>query len=227
MIDLLLKYRLWTLPLLAMALITPFTPWFDQHTAQYFYDHGSGHEQFVSHPLFDFLYVWALVPGQLMAALALFVFCLSYLFKKIKPWRPHSLYLILTLAVGSGLISHALLKDHWGRPRPRQVIQYGGQQEYRPIWKPNFTQQPEPSKSFPCGHCTMGFYFFCLYFIGKRLNKQWLKRVGLALAISIGISLGITRMAQGGHFFSDICMSALIMWLTAYAFDRLIYEEFA
>lgn len=215
-----MKYRYWILPLLAMALITPFTPWMDQKIAAYFYLQNGAESS-----LFNFLYVWALLPGQIMAALAVLIYLLSFLSKKMKNLRPHALYLILTLAVGSGLVTHALLKDQWGRPRPRQVIEYGGEQNFRPFWKPNFSHQPEPSKSFPCGHCTMGFYFFSLYFIGKRVNKKWLSRTGLALALGIGITLGIARMGQGGHFFSDVCASALIMWLSAYAFDWLIYEE--
>ncbi len=216
------KYRLWILPLLAMLLITPFTPWIDQTIAAYFYAHNGADSS-----LFQFLYVWALLPGQILAGLAIVIYGLSFLNKKVKHLRPHALYLILTLAVGSGLITHVFLKDQWGRPRPRQVTEYGGEQHFRPFWKPNFTNQPEPSKSFPCGHCTMGFYFFAIYFIGRRLNKKWLSQSGLILASGIGISLGIARMGQGGHFFSDVCVSALIMWLSAYAFDWLIYEEWA
>jgi len=71
----------------------------------------------------------------------------------------------------------------------------------------------------------MGFAFFAFYFLGKRLNKKWMSVLGVVLALALGVGLGITRIAQGGHFFSDVLATALIMWLTAFAFDKLLFEE--
>ena len=54
------------------------------------------------------------------------------------------------MAIGVGLFTHILLKDHWGRPRPKQVTQFGGTQEFHPFYKPNFFDQPQPSRApFP------------------------------------------------------------------------------
>ena len=218
------KFHLfWQIPVLLFIFIIPFTPWLDLSLSRHFFSQQT--EIFRSSTLLNFMYDWALLPGQLLISGSLISLLLSYSFKRFKRWRKQALYLTLTIAVGAGFITHAVLKDHWGRPRPRQMIEFGGIQDYRPIWKPNFTNQPEPSKSFPCGHCTMGFAFFAFYFMGRRLNKTWLSILGITLALILGIGLGITRIAQGGHFFSDVITSALILWLTAYVFDWVIYDE--
>lgn len=224
MLQLLQKNKKWLLPILALGLIAPFTPFLDLKIANYFYDQGGGHvEFFISHPLASFFFRYGPIPGLVIASAALLALFSSYLFLSCKSWRPHALVLVLTLSVGAGVVCHSLLKDHWGRPRPRQVIQFGGQQEFRPFYKPNFRHQPEPSKSFPSGHAAMGFYFFAVALIGMRLQKKGVFYLGLVLTIVLGVALSLLRMAQGGHFFSDVLMSALIMWLTALAFDRIVY----
>ena len=130
---------------------------------------------------------------------------------------------LLTIIFGAGLIIDKSFKDHWGRPRPKQTIEFGGTQPFRPFYKPHFFN-PEPSKSFPSGHSSMGFYFFSLVFVGRRLGKRWLFQSATMLAIVLGALLCYTRMAQGGHYFSDVLMSAAIMWWTALFFDWLIFQ---
>lgn len=217
------QHLLWVVPTILFILLTPFTPWLDLSLSQANFSEQTG--TFRSGPFLDFMYHRALLPGQLLIAGSLIGLLLSYTLRRFRTWRKPALFLVLALAIGAGFITHAVLKDHWGRPRPKQVIAFGGMQEFRPIWKPNFTHQPEPSKSFPCGHCSMGFAFFAFYFLGKRLRKPWLSLLGLSMALILGVGLGITRIAQGGHFFSDVVATALIMWLTAYVFDWVIFEE--
>lgn len=198
-------------PLLLMLLFTPQSAEWDRTVTDFFYRHG----QFTSHAFFDAIYTYGLLPGWIVAGGAAVVLIGSFVFPMLKKWRSAALFLLLTLALGPGLIVHAVLKDHWGRPRPRQVIEYGGQQPFRPYYQPNFFQQTEPSKSFPCGHCSMGFYFFALALIGKHYRKKNLYYLGLFLAFSLGGLLSVARIAQGGHFLSDTLGSALIVWLTA------------
>lgn len=119
-----------------------------------------------------------------------------------------SLYLALVLAVGPGLLANAVLKDHWGRPRPRDVVEYGGRYAY----EPPLTRDPaSDGKSFPCGHATMGFFFFAHYFIHRRRNPMlaWSAFVG---AMVLGWALGVARSMQGGHFVSDTWWAMGLMW---------------
>jgi lipid A 4'-phosphatase len=216
----------WILPIFITAILTPFTPYLDLHIAQYFYNWGKlNNTHFVSHPLFDFFYSYAILPGQITVVLSLIALFCSYVIPFCSSWKKPSLVLLLTLVIGAGFICHFILKDHWGRPRPKQVIEFGGNQSFRPYYKPNFFKQSEPSKSFPSGHCTMGFYFFAVAILAARQGWRLLFYLGLILAIVLGTALGITRIAQGGHFFSDVIFSAVLMWLTALSIERMVYRR--
>lgn len=216
------KYKIF-LPLLLVILITPFTPFLDLSISQYIYDSNQG--SFISNDFTKFVYNYGFYPADILCLLALIVLAVSFFKPDWIKWRRPALVLISTLIVGGGLITHIALKDQWGRPRPKQVIEFGGQQEFRPYYKPNFFNQPEPSKSFSCGHCTTGFFFFALALVGKRLKNKKITYLGWALAVTLGILLSVVRILQGGHFFSDTLITALIMWETALFFDWLIYRN--
>jgi len=218
-----MNYMKWWLPILLFILITPFTPYLDLGITQYFYHLGGN--KFISNDLTAFFYDYGVLVGDIFILVAILLYGLSFFKSSLKNWRKPALVYLLTLAVGGGVIVHAILKDHWGRPRPKQVIEFGGQQEFRPFYKPNFFDQPEPSKSFTCGHCVMGFCFFAFIVSGRRMRNKPLEYLGWFLTLSLGLSLSLVRMAQGGHFFSDVIASALVMWLTAITFDWLLYPE--
>lgn len=213
-------YRI-LVPLLLFLVWTPWSAHVDLAVEQFFYTPGNpGH--FTSAPFFTFMYEWAPYPALTIGWLAAAILLISYL----KGWwsylRSSCWICILTLVIGGGVITHLLLKDHWGRPRPRQVDMFGGDQPFRPYYSPNLWQQPEPSKSFPCGHCTTGFFFFAVALIGERYQSRALYYGGFIAAWLLGGALAVTRMAQGGHFLSDILAAALIMWETAVIVDLLL-----
>jgi membrane-associated PAP2 superfamily phosphatase len=114
-----------------------------------------------------------------------------------------AIFVILSMLLGPGLLVNAVFKDHWDRPRPRDVIELGGSLHYAPA-----PLRGEGGKSFPCGHCSVGF----LYAVGAWL---WRRRLRWAIAsaatgLSLGTAMGVGRMAAGGHFPSDIAWSAFI-----------------
>ena len=47
-----------------------------------------------------------------------------------------ALFLIVTLALGPGIITNVILKEHWGRSRPIDVQQLGGTDKFTPWWDP-------------------------------------------------------------------------------------------
>lgn len=217
----------WIFPLLVLLFLTPFTPWLDLATTNYFYAPGQGADGlgFTSSQLFTFLYKYGPLPALMLFVLSTIALGLSFFKESYKSWRKPALILFLSYGIGSGLITHAVLKDHWGRPRPKQTIEFGGNQPFRPYYFPNFTDQPQPSKSFPCGHCSTGFYFFAAAFAALRLNSSRLFWLSITLALVFGILLSLTRIVQGGHFFSDTVVSAIIMWLTPYGIDKWLYRR--
>lgn len=179
---------------------------------------------FFSTPFFDFIYLYGVLPSQLVCFAALIVMFLSIWKPKLKRYRGVCAVLSLTLGVGSLFITHTILKECWGRPRPRQTQEFGGQQPFRAYYQPLFNKAPEPSKSFPSGHSTCGFYFFCLYFLGRRFSLKALSQFGLITGFVLGGMLSMARIVQGGHFISDVYVAGLIMWLTSYFIDYLVFD---
>lgn len=119
-------------------------------------------------------------------------------------WRENSIFLIFLIVIGPGLIINAVFKDHWDRPRPRDVVQFGGALDYTPApWR------GEGGGSFPCGHCSVGFLYSSGWWIWKR-RRPVLARASLALGLIVGSALGLGRMAAGAHFVSDVIWSALL-----------------
>ena len=47
-----------------------------------------------------------------------------------------AIFLIATLALGPGLLTNVVLKDHWHRARPIDVQQFGGTGHFTPWWDP-------------------------------------------------------------------------------------------
>jgi membrane-associated PAP2 superfamily phosphatase len=126
-------------------------------------------------------------------------------------WRTYGIFLILSIVVGPGLIVNAGLKDHWERPRPRDIVEFGGPLHYSPAPLPG-----EGGKSFPCGHCSVGFLFAAGWWVWKRRRPTW-AYASLGLGLVVGVALGAGRMAGGGHFFSDVIWSALLTWGVTHA----------
>ena len=216
------KNMAWFLPLLTLAIITPFTPYLDLAISNYFFQPS---QSFQSNEFYTLLYNYGLIPAQVLFSFAALTLFLTCFLKKWKKWHTPALVLVLSLLIGGGLIVHEMFKEHWGRPRPKQIFEFGGTQTFRPFYEPNFFHQPEPSKSFSCGHCTMGFYFFSLALVARRLNYKKTFWFALTIAFTLGISLSLARIVQGGHFFSDTLVSALIMWLSAYTCDKFLFPQ--
>ncbi len=120
-------------------------------------------------------------------------------------WRRYGVFLLLSVAIGPGLLVNTVLKDHWERPRPRDVVEFGGPLHYRPAPLP----AGEGGASFPCGHCSVGFLFAAGWWVWRRQRPAWAWG-SLALGLAAGFALGLGRMAAGGHFLSDVIWSALL-----------------
>ena len=109
----------------------------------------------------------------------------------------------LSLIIGPGLIANSYFKQHWGRARPYQVMR-----DHHPFsfpWQPHSNRPAD--NSFPSGHVTIGA------FLGIPLIAARRRKIGLALCASGFILVGVVRWLQGGHYFSDILMAGIIVWL--------------
>ncbi len=131
--------------------------------------------------------------------------------------RRAALFLLLALAVGPGLIVNSVFKDHWGRARPAQVVEFGGTQKFTPSFVPS--DQCDRNCSFPAGDPAMGFYLVSIGFLVPVATRR---RQAIAGALVLGAFLGLTRMAQGGHFLSDVVASGFFVYATSWLLHRAI-----
>ena len=174
-----------------------------------------------------FVYTYGLIPGQLLFFGSSFFFIASSFSARFKRVRWPALYIALTLIIGSGFFGHAIFKQFWNRPRPKQVVLFGGKYPYCSLTSPYTGPSDRFLRSLPSGHATMGFYFLSLFFVGKRLGRRWIRRGGLCITVSLGTLVAWARLAQGGHFLSDIIVSMGLMWMTAYWLDQFMFEHAA
>ena len=129
------------------------------------------------------------------------------------------LFLAICLAVGPGLIANIVLKDHWGRARPAQIVQYGGEKMFSPPLIP--TDQCQKNCSFVSGEASSIFMIF--YAAALILPHRF------ALLIVIGTLGGMTvggiRISQGAHFPSDIVFAGLFMAIAAAIVHELMFAR--
>ncbi len=162
------------------------------------------------HPLWNLMYRKGTIPGILLSVVCLLVWLLSYYRPGLQQWRKPCLVVVLTAVLGAGILVNAVLKQYWGRPRPSQTIEYGGQWEYRPIFPPG---TPGRGASFPTGHSTMGFLFLACAAFYPRSKSMAVTGVGTGLVL--GGLLSAARVVQGAHFASDAIWSFGLVEMTA------------
>ena len=168
---------------------------------------------------------YGVIPAFLLAIMAVMGVAIGMTHRKFSQWTRPSFYVIAVFLLGSGLITNVLLKDQWGRPRPKQVIALGGTEPFLKVLEPNFGKA---GKSFPSGHATTGYVFFSLGLLLWRSRRRL--AIGLLISASIlGTLVGLARVLQGGHFPSDVVWAAAIMWFTSlgllYAFRLQNFTE--
>ena len=161
-----------------------------------------------------FVYDKGLIPALCVAIGSIVLLAVGFKVGSMRKYRKVAIYLLAVMVVAPGLLVNAVMKEGWGRPRPRQVEQFGGPEVHERVWEYDASSY---GKSFPSGHAAMGFYFFCLYFLMRREGRKaalfW-----LLLAIGLGGILGVTRMIQGGHFPSDVLWSAGVCYFVSAGF---------
>jgi lipid A 4'-phosphatase len=129
-------------------------------------------------------------------------------------------FLLLSLALGPGLLVNTVLKDQWGRARPSQVTEFGGEKHFTPAPLP--ARECARNCSFVGGHAAMGFYLASFAMLAGSRRRRL---AGEAVAIAAGAAFGLTRVAQGGHFLSDIVFSGLVVWGVARVLHWWVVER--
>jgi lipid A 4'-phosphatase len=129
-----------------------------------------------------------------------------------------ALFLAVSLALGPGVVTNLIFKDHWGRPRPIDVTEFGGSDPFMPWWDPR-------------GPCANN----CSFVAGEPSGAFWtLAPAALAplpwrpfaygAALAFGAGIGLLRIGGGAHFFTDVVFAGVFMFLVVWSLHGLIYR---
>ena len=181
-------------------------PNFDLWLTGNFYDPALGFMH-ADHALVQFSYkLFANLHWPIILGLIAFWASVRYLFNQQKSkLQIVSIYLLLALFLGPGLLVNTFFKSEWGRARPIQISDFGGDKPYTAPFTP--ANNCQTNCSFVSGHAALGFYFISLAWVFNR------KRF-LALGLAIGALVGFGRILQGGHFFSDVVFAFWSVFIT-------------
>jgi lipid A 4'-phosphatase len=127
-------------------------------------------------------------------------------------------FLALTLALGPGLLVNGVLKEHWARPRPGAVVEFGGTLPFVPWWDPR-------------GGCDQN----CSFVSGETSGATWsvapallvpgaARVVALSAAGIFTVAIATLRIAFGGHFASDVIFAVLLTLAVIWAIYSLAFR---
>lgn len=133
----------------------------------------------------------------------------------LRAYQKQVLFMLLVLLFGT-LLVEVILKLGWGRARPRDIVDFGGRLQFTAAWV--FSDQCHSNCSFMSGHASFGYYFMVI---------AWLKRSKLWLVpgIVLGVLLGLTRIAQGGHFASDVLLPFFVVFGMAVLMSQWVLKN--
>jgi len=115
------------------------------------------------------------------------------------------LFVLLGLLLAPGLIANVTFKDHWGRARPHEVTEFGGSHPFSPALVPQ--ENARSNGSFVAGDPSFGFYLSSFgYVVAPNRSRRFFWG-----GMGSGVLLGLTRIAMGAHFLSDVLFAALFM----------------
>lgn len=127
-------------------------------------------------------------------------------------------FLIATLALAPGLVVNVLLKDHWGRPRPIDVTQFGGDQHFVAWWDPR--GDCPKNCSFVSGDVSGAFWTLAP---AALVPPPW-RALAYGAALALGTAMAALRIAAGAHFLSDTVFAGVFTFLIIWIVHGLIYR---
>lgn len=127
-------------------------------------------------------------------------------------------FLLVTLALGPGVLTNVILKDHWGRARPIDVTELGGSFRFTAWWDPR-GDCPD-NCSFIAGEPSGAFWTLAPAALAP---PQW-RLLAYAGALAFGCAVGLLRIAAGGHFFTDVVFAGVFTFLIIWTTHGLLFR---
>ena len=123
-------------------------------------------------------------------------------------------FAVLTYILAPGVMANVLLKNHWGRARPRSVTEFGGDLEFTPALQ--LADQCSRNCSFVSGEASgavaTAIVISILFAPTLGARGRWMMLVPLWAATMATSAL---RIIMGGHFLSDVIFAAIFTGIIA------------
>ena len=129
-----------------------------------------------------------------------------------------SVFLILTMLLGPGLLVNVALKDPWGRPRPIDVTHFGGREHFVPWWDPR--GDCPNNCSFVSGDVSTTAWTFAP---AALVPGPW-QPLAFAGAFALTAFMAAIRVMAGAHFPSDVIFAGVFSYLLIWLAYALIYR---
>lgn len=171
--------------------------------------------QAVYHPQSE--WGWILRQHGTKPAVALAIGCFLALFwpglwRKAPALYHTAVVVVLTTALGAGLLSQVIVQDLADRARPRESVlapsDYSPPAEFR-------------GNSMPSGHAAMAFVLAAPFFPLRRRHPR-AAAAFLAAGVASGLLVGGARMVLGAHFASDVLVAGAVTLASASLFAALV-----
>ncbi|MFG1479893.1 phosphatase PAP2 family protein [Xanthobacter sp. V4C-4] len=158
----------------------------------------------------------------IIAAPAFAALVLKLIFPRRRMFMPAraAVLLALTMALGPGLVVNGILKQEWGRPRPVHVDTFGGKDGFKSWYETDGTCPG--NCSFVSGEGALGFW---LVAPASLLPPGPVRAVALVAAVAFGAAAGGLRIAFGGHFFTDVVFSGVLVVLIVVLARFWLYDR--
>ena len=127
------------------------------------------------------------------------------------------IFLIVTFALGPGVLANVILKEHWGRSRPIDVVQFDGNEKFVAWWDPH--GDCRHNCSFVSGDAAAAFWTLAP---AALVPPAW-RPLAYAGAVVFGAAMSLARMAVGAHFITDVVFAGVFMFLTIWVVHGAIY----
>ena len=128
-------------------------------------------------------------------------------------WRRY-VFVLLCFGIGAGIVANAIFKENWGRARPSQIVEFGGEKQFSPAFV--IADQCPRNCSFVSGDSAFAFGTLAFALLAGRRRRYVLA------ALAFGMIVGVGRMLTGAHFLSDVVFSGVFTVLTVLVLERLL-----
>lgn len=207
--------------LAVMTLVFRLTP-LDLAISRLFYDAQTGLWPWFAWAPCTALYRYGIYPPLVLAACGGVLFALGWLVDGTDSLARAGLFLGLVMLIGPALIVNVGFKNQWGRARPNEVQEFGGLYLHTLVGSPGGSGRH--NSSFPSGHAAQAFYLMAPAFLVSPRRPRLCAAL-FAGGILYGLCMSATRVAQGGHFTSDVLWSGGIVYLVCALVARLVLRE--